>query len=248
MAPYASPKRFWQFAISRNSMFQETDFAPGFISALTKTGTGTGSLRVGPRSNPIDAFNMLVIVAVAGEINVTNVINPGPLPQIKISMDNGVTFLTTREVSQDENVAYINVPEAGLRLEFRNGTVPSFVLADQWTFTTQPSPDVLDQLEAQSRFCDSFLADVYRLPLLTVPPDLEWVVCELTRWVLLKRKGLNPGQDYKVYEPKEAMKWLANVRDGHHRPLITETPPPVEFPTLVEPIIPLSWENHVFPI
>ena len=124
----------------------------------------------------------------------------------------------------------------------------SFAVNDTWSFSTAPSPDIVTALDTASALADGYLACTYRLPLTAWADDLRQRVCELARWQLLKRRGLDMQQDYQVYRPKEAMAWLKAVSVGNLKPTVTETAPGVSFPLLVTPIDPLSWEAGAFPI
>lgn len=235
---YGTPTEFWQFVGNRRSLFQDEDFRPGAISSVLKVGTGTGSVKLGPKSNPLDSFSVVVECVVGGRVNETGVVSAGPLPQFRISDNAGVAFFKTVEVSPDENVATITLYELGVTLEVRNGlTEPSFVAGDLYSFTTTASPDLLSILESNSRFMDGYFVGSTRVPLAGYDAGISKVLMALAFWDAIKRKGISPNQDFKIYEPKMEMNWLMAVRDGHVRPGAVETPPGVYFADIA-PVIP----------
>lgn len=126
----------------------------------------------------------------------------------------------------------------------------SFTTADIWTFTTTASPDLVSALQVASDLVDSFLRGTYTLPLLSWGEDLRLVVCQLARWQLLIRRGLDQRQDFQVYNPDKlgCWSWLRAVQNGNLQITVQETPPGVSFPLLVPPIDPLSKEAGSFPI
>lgn len=129
----------------------------------------------------------------------------------------------------------------------------SFVTGDVWSFATSASPDIVSALQVASDLADGYLAGSYRLPLLEWGADLKLRVCELARWHLLVRRGLDSKQDFQIYNPEKedgpgTMAWLRGVQGGNVRPICKETPPPVLFPLLVNPVDPLSEEAGSFPV
>lgn len=129
----------------------------------------------------------------------------------------------------------------------------SFVPGDVWSFSTTASPDILSALQVASDLADGYLSGTFRLPLTAWASDLRQRVCELARWQLLCRRGLDRGQDVQVYNPASetgpgTRAWFEAVQGGNLRPLVTETPPGVSFPLLVPRIDPLSRDAGAFPI
>jgi len=105
---------------------------PGTISSLTQAGAGSGSVRVSGVSR--DAFSVVLRCRIGGEINVSQVANPGALPEFDISTDGGVSFGPLRRVTDTLDVAYIDDGKTGLRFTFENGTAPSFVASTTYSF------------------------------------------------------------------------------------------------------------------
>lgn len=155
-----------------------------------------------------------------------------------------------------EVVAYLQVVAGGdgsgvVQAAARTAVpLASFTSSERWTFSTLPSPDIVAALQVASDLLDSFLRGTYTLPLLSWGDDLRLVVCQLARWQLLVRRGLDKQQDFQVYDPQGlgCYGWARSVQQGNLRISVQETPPGVSFPLLVPPIDPLSEEAGSFPI
>ena len=128
----------------------------------------------------------------------------------------------------------------------------SFISGDTWAFSTQPSIDVVAALQVQTDVMNGYLSESFTLPLLAWGQDMRLCCCVLARWSLFVRRGLDQKQDFAVYDPAGklgTMTWLLSVANGNVRPVVTETPPPVLFPLLIQQEDPLSTLNgHTFPI
>lgn len=124
----------------------------------------------------------------------------------------------------------------------------SFAANDTWAFSTTPSPDIVSAIQVGNDLADGYLGDTYNLPLTAWGGDLTQAVCDIARWNLFKRRGLDKDQAYAVYEPKASMDWLDKVSKGMLKLKVTETPPTRSFPKLNAQIPPLSREADAFPI
>jgi len=225
----ATAEDFWQLAAPPDTLFQEGGFRPGLWSAPVKIGVGSGNMQLSRESNPIGTYNIVVKCISGGEVNQYNVVNPNPLPTFSISDDGGVTFSPARHFAPNDDgcLPYVF---GGFTLEFFNGVpAPSFVANDQWSFGTQPSPDIVRFLSAASSFALSLIRNTYKDPLVVWGDDLRLIVCQLARWFMIQRKGLTQNQDFKVYEPVQAMKWLDQISKGLVQPKVVETGPGVNF-------------------
>ena len=120
----------------------------------------------------------------------------------------------------------------------------SFVSGDSFSFTTQPSPDVVRFLNAESDYADGFIPDSFIRPLTLVGDDLKTCVCQRALARALERRGLDKAQDFAVYFRADEKwgKWLDGVADGNVRPAaLAQTGP--AFPTLVPPTDPLHGRD-----
>lgn len=123
----------------------------------------------------------------------------------------------------------------------------SFVADETWSFTTQPSIDVVAAQEVAQDLMAGYFRGTLSLPITDIGAYIKQVESELARWHLIKRRGLDKDQDFKVYAPIEAMKWLENVQAGHIMPT-TQEDGARSFPLLTPAIDPLSEEAGAFPI
>lgn len=225
---YATPRQFWQLAAPPDTLFQDGIFERSSWTDVVKTGVGTGSMDLDLRSNPRDTFSVVVRCVQTGELKLDGVLNPGPYPRFIISLDGGVSFSRPLETNSAGKLAY---QLGGFTLIFSSGTLaPSFVSGDQFSFSTTVSEDILVGLEMTSRKMDPFLANTYELPLLSWTLDVTMTCCELYRWEMIVRRGLDKGQDFEVYEPKRAMQWLEKVSKGDIQLDVTETGPGIVYP------------------
>jgi hypothetical protein len=239
---YLSATQFFRFAMPPKTLFCDGGIIAGPVSAVTHTGTGTGTVVVDLQSNAWDDYQVIVKCISGGELNVDGVANANPPPAFAVSLDNGVTYgqtitpTTPKGYTIATTNSFIDVVVGGFRVLFTNGTpTPSFVANDTYRFTTSVSPDIVAALSFASRFADGYLVNTYNLPLLAWSDDLRMMVAKMARWELLGKRGMHADQTMQSYEPKEALEWLVKVARGDLQPIITETPAPYLFPFAIEP-------------
>jgi phage gp36-like protein len=163
-----------------------------------------------------------------GELNIYGIENPGPVPSFIISLDGGLTFSPVLTPNDD---GFLGYQKGGFSVKFANGTpTPSFAIGDVWTFSTEPSPDILRFLSAASRFIDGKLKNTYATPLSRWGDDLTLITCQIARWFMLQRRGMDKNQDFVVYEPKDAFKWLEETGQGDNQADVTENGTGFVFP------------------
>lgn len=220
--PYATPTDFWRFAAPPDTLFKDKGLEAGVFTQAVKTvSVGTGTMSVDLDSNPRDTFAVIVECVTGGEVNVLGEINLVPPPQFKISLNGGLTYSLPMYTNANQQLEY---KLGGFSVTFANVTVPSFVAGDRWTFSTSPSPDVLSALDASTAYVNSYLGQRCKLPLLQWGDDIRLLCSDIARWFLIKRRGLDVGQDYEVYEPKMSMDWLTAVAKGQLTPMVIESP------------------------
>lgn len=225
---YATVDEFWQLALSIESLFQDQSFEPGPWTSVSKIGVGTGSMDLTPNSNPKNAYSVKVVCDSSGELNLYGVFNPGPFPSFRISLNNGISFSHPLQADTNGKLAY---QKGGFSLVFTSGITPiSFVIGDEYSFQTTASPDLLLALEASSREMDPYFRNQYNLPLSFWDLDVKRVCCQIARWNLIERRGLDKGQDFEVYYPKRAYEWLHKVSIGEIRINVKENGSGILFP------------------
>lgn len=237
---FATPADMWQLATPPDSLFQDQSLAPGSWSAITHVGTGTGAMTLRNESSPLFNFSVVVKCILGGELNVYGVVNPGPVPEFVISLDGGVTFSPPYTPNDNGIIPFIR---GGFTLQFENAASPSFVVNDTYSFTTTPSPDVLAHLEVASNRVESIIRNTYQPPYVSWGKDVRLAVCELARWYLLKKRGIDKGQDFEVYEPKETFQWMDDVGKGYIQPEIIQANPEKLYPQIMvlRPAFRTSW-------
>ena len=67
------------------------------------------------------------------------------------------------------------------------------------------------------------LKNTYCTPLTEWGDDLRLVVCQIARWFLILRRGLDKGQDFEVYKPVDAFLWLEETGKGYNQAAVKET-------------------------
>jgi len=218
---------------------------PGAISTLTQTGAGSGPVRVSGAAR--DAFSVVLRCRVGGEINVSQVANPGALPEFDISTDGGVSFGPVRRVTDTLDLAYIDDGKTGLRFSFANGVAPSFVANTTYAFSVGASPDVLTMIEVVEAQIFEAAAGRYDLPITAVPAHWKLHAARLVLWALLTKIGVAKERDVRIYYPKDVYDWLEQIADGRRAVKgasqgVVEKAPGTSFATLVpyvpDPLIP----------
>jgi hypothetical protein len=236
---YANCSDLWQMALPPDTLFCDGGIEPGQWSGITKVGLSSGTVAIDLASNPRDDFSVVLKCISGGELNVDGVVNPGAVPTFAISLNNGITYspvLTPQgQVSKTtaNGTSILNYQLGGFRLLLNNGTAPSFIATNTWSFTTSASPDCIRALSRSSRFVENYLQDTYQLPYTSWGDDLRGVVCEMARWYLIRRRGLHQNQDMVAYKPDEAMHWLTEVAKGNIQPAIIEKNGAYLFPDVV---------------
>lgn len=216
---FATAADMWQLATPPDSLFQDQSLAPGTWSTILKIGAGTGTMTLLKESSPLFEFSVMVKCVVAGELVVYGVVNPGVVPQFVISLDGGATYSPPYLPNDNGTVKFIR---GGFTLQFLNNTAPSFLVGDMFAFTTTASPDVVRFLSAASAQVESVIRNTYQPPYASWGDDVRLRVCELARWYLLKKRGIDKDQDFEVYKPTETMKWLDDVAKGYIQPSIVQ--------------------------
>lgn len=216
MARYVTPTELWRLA--RMGACSPSEFPDaGEISAVTKTGTGSGTMAAS--GYPIDAYTIRVLVSLAGELTSTVVPAP-PLPRVRISLDGGVKYGQPLVVPKG---GVLVIPLTGITLTFVGGAAPSFSLNDRWDFTTTESPEMVTAIEAASDEVDGYLKDTYSLPLLEpIPKDVKRHTASMARYHLMTNRGHSDAEKFRAaYD--DSMKWLLLVANGSIQPNIKES-------------------------
>ena len=220
MGVILTPRAWFRLATPSRLLFGDAmegkaGIEPGHVSDLVKTGASTGSVEVSGIA--IDAFSCVLRCDRGGEINVSETANPGSLPKFSLSLDGGAQFARSRVVSENRDVAVIDATSLGLRFTFRNGSpAPSFVAGNTWTFTTQPSPDLVDIVAAVEAEIIEAAAGSFDPDLTAVPAHWTMHAAWLARWQLYCKIGVQRQQDHKVHYPKDAHAWLEGLRGGRN--------------------------------
>ncbi len=238
------PDELWVYACPPALLFGDAEqgiqgIEPGYLSPITKTGPGGGSVEVEGIAR--DAFSVVLRCVVGGEINVSEQANPGPLPVFEVSRNNGANFGRRRRVTDNRDEAYIDDANTGLRFLFKNGTAPSFVAGTTYAFTTQPSPDIVAMIPAVEAEIFEAAAGSYDPPISGAPPHWKKHAARLLRWELLTKIGVSKRRDVLIYYPKDTYAWMEMLGDGRRAVKgaaqgVGESPPGTSFPMLVPPL------------
>ena len=116
---YLSPAKFWSYVFSTCSLFQDNAFQPGAISAVTPTAAGLGTVSVAAGSCPKDAWTVKALCTRGGELDDGLAPNVGPVPQFKISLNNGVSY--NNLPLEADGAGLIKFPEGNFTLALQNG-------------------------------------------------------------------------------------------------------------------------------
>lgn len=207
---YLNPTEQWRLA--RPGSIPLSSWAPGDISDVTKTGTGSATMTAS--GYPLDAAAVRVRCFVAGE--------PGGAARVKVSVDGGVTYPGgLLAVPLDDGLSQPLTCAGEVSLSFTAGAAPSFVIGDVFAFSTTASPEILAQIDAAGAEADGYFADVFKLPLSAWGMDIKRAVGLLARDNLTANRGF---ADYETFSKarKEAERWLERVALGELQPSVTE--------------------------
>ena len=236
---YLTPTEQWLLA--RPGSIPLSSWAPGEVSDVTKTGTGSATMTAS--GYPLDAAAVRVRCFVGGE--------PGGAARVKWSIDGGVTYpggllavplndglslplMCAGDVALSftagaapsfvvgDVFAFSTTasPEILAQIEAA-GAAPSFVVGDVFAFSTTASPEILAQIEAASAEADGYMGDVFALPLSAWGLDIKRYVALLARDHLTSNRGM-PNTDEFAEARKTAVKWWTQVALGNVKPRVTE--------------------------
>jgi len=209
---YLTPTEQWLLA--RPGSIPLSSWAPGEVSDVTKTGTGSATMTAS--GYPLDAAAVRVRCFVGGE--------PGGAARVKWSIDGGVTYPGgLLAVPLNDGQALPQLCAGDVALAFTAGAAPSFVVGDVWSFSTTPSPEILATIEAVGSDCDTYLRDVFALPLTRWDMAIKRNVARRVRYALLVQRGLSQAEGYEA-DDKAAVKWWESVARGDLRPDVDEGP------------------------
>ena len=221
--PYLTPTELWRLA--RPGSIPLSAWAPGTVSDVVKTGTGSGT--VAASGYPLDAYPVRVRVFVAGE--------PGGAARVKVSLDGGLTYPgPLLPVPLDDGQALPLLCAGEVALTFTAGAAPSFEVGDVFAFNTGASPEILAQIEAASDEADGYMGDVFALPLQVWGSDIKRYVGLLARDNLTSNRGLPNVEEFAAAR-KDAVKWWTQVALGNVKPRVTEAAGAVVFSDFVKP-------------
>ena len=96
------------------------------------------------------------------------------------------------------------------------------MVGDTFSFTTTSSPDVTRFLAVAAERVESVVRNTYQPPYASWGDDVRLAICDLARWYLIKKRGIDKSQEFVVYEPKDTMEWLRDVSKGYIQPSIVE--------------------------
>lgn len=212
MGAYITPAELWRLA--RPGSVPLSAWEPGIVGDVTKTGAGSGTVTAS--GYPLDAYPVRVRVFTAGE--------PGGAARVKVSLDAGLTYPgPLLPVPADDGQALPLLCAGEVALTFTAGAAPSFAAGDVFAFNTTPSPEILATIEAVSADCDSYMRDVFALPLTRWDASIKRNVARLARYALLTQRGRTEADAY-ADDAKAALKWWESVARGDLRPDVDEGP------------------------
>ena len=212
MGAYITPAELWRLA--RPGSVPLSAWEPGNVSDVVKTGTGSATMTAS--GYPLDAYDVRVRCFVAGE--------PGGLARVKVSLDGGATYpggLLAVPVNDGQALPLLVAGEVALT--FTPGAAPSLSVGDTWAFTTTPSPEILATIDAVSSDCDTYMRDVFALPLTRWDTAIKRNVARRVRYALLVQRGMSEADTYEA-DDKQAVKWWDSVARGDLRPDVDEGP------------------------
>ena len=207
---YLTPTEQWLLA--RPGSIPLSSWAPGDISDVSKTGTGSATMTAA--GYPLDAAAVRVRCFVAGE--------PGGAARVKVSLDGGVTYPgPLLAVPLNDGLSLPLMCAGDVALSFTPGAAPSFAVGDVFAFSTTASPEILAQIEAASAEADGYMGDVFALPLSAWDTSIKRYVGLLARDNLASNRGM-PGVEEFAAGRKDAIKWWTQVALGNVKPRVTE--------------------------
>jgi hypothetical protein len=211
---YGTVAQFFALAMPPDSLWPTGRVRRGRVDLPTPDAGNTGQGIIDGQGNPHSSYSFILECMVAGQINRTNIANPGVLPEFRISDDGGLTWSRIFKVSDDRDIAYLRDEMTGLQLGVVFsffGDTPTFDLGDTFTAIAEPSPDVLLHLDAAQGVVDDALCNTLKLPLTTVP--ISVVVCQdiVARWSLIGKCGLDRDQDHLIYSPDRPSAHLGGI-------------------------------------
>jgi len=222
--PYLTPTEQWRLA--RPGSIPLSSWAPGDISDVTKTGTGSATMTAS--GYPLDAAAVRMRCYVGGE--------PGGAARLKVSVDGGATYTGgLLSVPVNDGLSLPLVVAGEVALTFTAGASPSFVEGDVFAFSTTASPEILAQIDAAGAEADGYFADVFKLPLSAWGMDIKRAVGLLARDNLTANRGFTNVEEFGKAR-KEAERWLERVALGELQPSVTEAAGGgVVFPSFIKP-------------
>jgi hypothetical protein len=215
---YGSVEQAYALAMPPDSLWPTGRVRRGRVDLPTPDPGNTGTGVVDAQGNPHGNYDITLECMIAGEINRTDIENPGGLPEFRISLDGTTTWSRNFRVSEDRDTAYLRDEmtglECGIIFSFAinaAGDPPTFDVGDTFTLIAAPSPDVVLHLDAAGSVIDDALCNTLKLPLTSVP--LSVIVCqaELARWSLIRKCGLDKDQDHKAYSPDRPNEHLGGL-------------------------------------
>lgn len=212
---YGTVAEFFALAMPPDSLWPRNRVRTGRVDFPTADPGNTGQGIVDAQGSPHSSYELVLECMVAGEINKKHVVNPGALPEFRISDEGGATWSRTFKVSEDRDVAYLRDEMTGLQLGVLFsffGDTPTFDVGDKFTTTAEPSPDIVLHLDAAQGVIDDALCNTLKLPLSEEAP-ISVIVCQavLARWSLICKCGLDRDQDHKIYSPDRPNEHLGGI-------------------------------------
>lgn len=211
---YGTVAQFYALASPPDSLWPTNRVRRGRVDFPTPDPGNTGTGIIDAQGNPHSSYSFILECMVAGEINLTNIPNPGVLPEFRISEDAGVTWSRTFKVSDDRDVANLRDEMTGLQLGVLFsffGDTPTFDVGDKFTTIAEPSPDVVLHLDMAQGTIDDALCNTLKLPLTEVPPSVIACQSVVARWSLVCKCGLDRDQDHQVYSPDRPNEHLGGM-------------------------------------
>lgn len=226
---YCTPSDVWSLAFPKT--ISASDFVPGITSAIIKTAMGSGDMQLAT-AYPHDAYLGLLKVTFAGDIGTA---------RAKFSTDNGVSFSPEFLITDQVDLFNARMFPTGISVSFVNGASPSFLVNDQYAFTSTAPPEFLDQITTTCDDVDDIIGykddgGRYHLPLIAWPRSLTRVVAKIVRFELLVNRGFDSVMRDRIYRDERdgAMEWLTNVAKYLIHPKIVDSNPRPLAPSVIQ--------------